>query len=207
MEVIIYQLILLFSSVLVAQRLLMATPAKRALDFDDLKEGVVVNGGDVVKKNNVSEVIKEVDVTPSDENVTQKPDQKTEPVIEVDVTADSFPKPTSEAQKEESKSQQPETSIKSDPNMEQKADQKSEQKVEPKVDQPKSYREKVVNGNSSPKSGSPKTSKSCSTAASSSTTSTMTATAKTASSREPAASCQTGNPALAKTATVKSTVR
>jgi hypothetical protein len=203
---------LLFFSVLVAQRLLMATPAKRALDFDDLKEGVVVNGGDVVKKNNVSEVIKEVDVTPSDENITQKPDQKTDPVIEVDVTIDStatpsFSKPTSEPQKEESKSQQPETSIKSDPKMEQKADPKSEQKVEPKVDQPKSYREKVVNGNSSPKSGSPKTSKSCSTAALSSTTSATTATAKTASSREPAASCQTGNPALAKTATVKSTVR
>ena len=52
-----------------AQRLLMATPAKRALDFDE----VASNGDTGIKKsgdikNDVSETIKEIDVTPNDEN-------------------------------------------------------------------------------------------------------------------------------------------
>ncbi len=52
-------------SVLVAQRLFMATPAKRALDFDDKKDT-----SDVIKKISVSsDVIKEVDVTPNDDKV------------------------------------------------------------------------------------------------------------------------------------------
>jgi hypothetical protein len=160
----------LFFSVLLAQRLFMATPAKRALDFDENKE---VSASDVNKKTSVSgDVIKEVEVTPSDEkeNVAQNHD---DPVVIVDVKTELSSQPIEKLTKE---------------NSEEKASMESNDVSSHKVPEPKkSYKEKVVNGNTSPKTTSPKTSKTLSSTSSttSSTTSTTMTSNKTSVSKEP----------------------
>lgn len=47
------------TSIMLAHRLFLVTPAKRALDFETKK--------DDIKKNDVSEIIKEIEITPVEE--------------------------------------------------------------------------------------------------------------------------------------------
>ena len=153
----------------------MATPAKRALDFEEKRE---VAATDVIKKSSVSsDVINEVEVTPSDEkeNVAQNHDDT---VVIVDVKTELSTQPVEKSSKE---------------NVEDKVLNDIIVLAESNVssnkipEQKKTYREKVVNGNTSPKTTSPKTSKTVSSTTPSSTTSTTTSSTSNKSivSKEP----------------------